>query len=150
MSTVTINDRNEITDLVSRLGVVLDEGRFDEMAALLVENATVHTPGGTAEGRNALVAQAIRNHPTDRRTQHVITNLLIDVDPSDTPAKAKVRANLLVHSAPLVGVPAPAVEFTLGEIYRFDVVRTSEGWRFSRVETEAIWMSGTMPPRSRT
>jgi hypothetical protein len=137
-------DRHEVTDLVSRLGVCLDEGRFDDMRSLFVEEATARTPGGTAEGRTALIAQAERNHGPDERIQHVITNVLVELDGD----RAKVRANLLVHFARSADsqerAPAPPIRFTLGEVYRFDVVRTAPGWRFSRVETIPVWMSGSL------
>lgn len=147
-ATVDVNlqqlvDRTEITDLVYRLGVSLDEGRFDEMRSLFVEEATARTPGGTAQGREALIAQASRNHRPDERIQHVTTNLLVELDGD----RAKVRANLVVQFAPPAdaGEPAlaPSVQFTLGEVYHFEVVRTSQGWRFSRVETSPVWMSGS-------
>ncbi len=131
-------DRSEITDLVYRLGVSLDERRFDEMRSLLVEEATACTPGGTAEGREAVIAQASRNHGRDERIQHVITNLLIELDGD----RAHVRAKLLVHFAPPADTSesrlAPPVQFTLGEVYQFEVDRTSRGWRFSRVETSPV------------
>jgi hypothetical protein len=65
-----------------------------------------------------------------------------------------VRANLVVHFAePLdEGRPAlaPPLQFTLGEVYRFAVVRTPDGWRLARIETTPVWASGTLPsgPRS--
>jgi SnoaL-like domain len=59
--------RNEITNLVYRLGAFLDERRFDEMRSLLVDAATVRTPGGTAEGREAVIDQACATtSPTNR------------------------------------------------------------------------------------
>jgi hypothetical protein len=158
MSTTTdttlqqLADHYEISDLVSRLGLVLDEGRFDEMRSLLVEDATARTPGGTAEGRDAMIAQASRNHRPDQPIQHLITNLLVDLDGD----RADARANLVVHFgppdgatagpvAPGPGAPlAPPVEFTLGEVYRFELVRTPEGWRFSRIETSPVWTAGTL------
>jgi 3-phenylpropionate/cinnamic acid dioxygenase small subunit len=88
-------DHNEITNLVYRLGAYLDDRRFDEMRSLFVEEATVRTPGGTAEGREALIAQAKRNHQPDEPTQHVITNVLVLLDGDH----AKVRANLVVNLA---------------------------------------------------
>jgi len=144
-------DRSEIADLVNRLGRVLDEGRFDEMRSLLVEDATARTPGGTAEGRDAMVAQASRNHRPEQAIQHLITNLLIDLDGD----RASARANLVVHFGPADGggsdsqggSPAPPVAFTLGEVYRFELVRTPDGWRFARVETTPVWMSGVLPVR---
>jgi hypothetical protein len=48
-----------------------------------------------------------------------------------------------VPSAAPEPVLAPPVQFSLGEVYRFEVVRTAEGWRFSRVETVPLWMSGS-------
>jgi hypothetical protein len=145
-------DRNEIADLVYRLGVCLDEGRFDEMGSLFVDDGTAKTPGGTAEGREALVAQAERNHRPDERIQHVTTNLLIEVDVDGD--LAKVRANLMVHFATATATAQPAdthgpalappIKFVLGEVYRFDVIRTPQGWRFSRVETTPVWMSGIL------
>ena len=104
-----LDDRAKVTDLVYRLGVYLDEGRFEEMHELLVEDATVSTPGGQAEGRDAVISQAQRNHRPGQRFQHVTTNVLVDLDGD----RAKVRANLVVHitipgDAPArAGAPAP-------------------------------------------
>jgi hypothetical protein len=153
-------DRSEITDLVNRLGMVLDEGRWAEMRALLAEDATARTPGGQAEGRDALVAQASRNHRPEQPIQHLITNLTIDLDGD----RATARANLVVHFGPAdigdgggrgdggdgrgavrpAALLAPAVELTMGEVYRFGLVRAAEGWRFERIETTPVWTSGTL------
>jgi len=139
-------DRSEIAELVNRLGTVLDEGRFDEMRSLLVEDATARTPGGQAEGREALVAQASRNHRPEQPIQHLITNLTVVLDGD----RASARANLVVHFGPAgggstaAGTLAPPVELTLGEVYRFGLVRTPEGWRFERIETTPVWTSGTL------
>ena len=143
----TLVDRYEITDLVHRLGAALDEGRFDDLGALVVDDATARTPGGTAVGRDALVAQAGRNHDPAEGIQHVITDVLVDLEGE----RASVRANLVVHfapAAPATGpIPAPPVQFTLGEVYRFEVVRTAAGWRFASIATEPVWMSGSPPAR---
>jgi hypothetical protein len=137
-------DRQEVTDLVYRLGACLDDGRFDDMRSLLVDEATVRTPGGTAEGLDALVAQARRNHTPDERVQHIITNLLLDLDGD----RGEVRANLVVPFASAAGddqpAPAPPAHLALGEIYRIDVVRMAAGWRLSRIEAVPVWMSGTL------
>ena len=150
-------DRDEITGLVDRLGVALDEGRFEDMRALLAEGATVRTPGGVSVGRDAVVAQAARNHPVEQPIQHVITNLVVDAGDSEGAAagdrdRARARANLVVYFGPLDGgraeagppaAPAPPVEYTTGEVYRFDLVRTDGGWRFAGIEATPLWRSGT-------
>lgn len=143
-----LHDRTEITDLVHRLGACLDGGRYDEMRELLTEDATVTTPGGHAEGREALIAQARRNHPDGQRFQHVITNVLIDLEDD----RAEVRANLVVHittSDEAIGdAPAPPPRCSIGEVYSFEFVRAPGGWRFSRIATVALWVSGNLPTRA--
>jgi SnoaL-like domain len=111
------------------------------MRSLPVEVATVRTPGGAAEGRDAVIAQARRNHQPDEPTQHVITDPIVELDGD----RAKVRANLVVNFAAPAhrdeSLPAPPRKYTLGETYHFDAVRTPEGWRLSSVETKPVWIS---------
>src|SRR4029453_18323374 len=78
---------------VARLCVCLDESGFDDMAGLLAGEATVRTVRGEVVGSDAVVEQARRTHPADQRFQHVITNLLVDLDGD----RATARANLEVH-----------------------------------------------------
>lgn len=127
-----LTDRQAITDLVSRLGLWLDEKRFYDTEALFTEDVTVATPGGRAQGVGLVAEQARRNHDYER-IQHVITNVLIDLDGD----RAQVRANLIATLVP--SAAEPAAHATLGERYRFDAVRTPQGWRLSRVEVDPIW-----------
>jgi hypothetical protein len=126
-------DRAEIEDLVHRLGASLDERRFDDLRGILVEDATARTPGGLAEGRDAMVAQARRNHPVEDRIQHVISDVLIDLDGDD----ATVRANLVATFIRADATSRP--HMVLGEVYRLHARRTADGWRLSSVETEPVW-----------
>ena len=130
-----MNDREEITDLISRLGAWLDDKRFDDTEPLFTDDVTVATPGGQSAGLERVVAQARRNHE-GAVTQHVITNVLVDVDGD----RATARANLIVTFAPDAGVPA-APRRTLGERYRFEAARTPAGWRLSRVEVTPVWVA---------
>lgn len=139
----SLQDRSDIGELVHRLGAALDDGRFDDLGALFVEDATASTPGGVAHGRAALVAQAARNHDPATGVQHVITGVLVDADGD----RAAVRANLVVHFAATEGAPVPPVAFSMGEVYRFDARRTPEGWRLASVATTPVWAAGTRPAR---
>ena len=125
-----LTDRREIADLVSRLGLWLDEGRFDEAPTILTDDVTVDTPGGQAEGIERVIAQARRNHQYDG-LQHMITNVLVDLDGNH----AAVRANLVATFVD------DAVVEQHGERYRFEAVRTADGWRLSRVEVRPVWIS---------
>jgi SnoaL-like domain len=134
--TTTLTDRVEIATLIDRLGLWLDEQRWSDAPAILTEDATASTLGGTARGRDAVVEQARRNHE-GKRTQHVITNVVVDLDGD----LATAGANLLVTFAP----EGPAAEplFQLGERYRFEATRTPDGWRLSAVEIRPLWRSAT-------
>jgi hypothetical protein len=127
-----LTDRQDLTDLVSRLGLWLDERRFDDPWSILTEDVTVATAGGSAQGIHRVAAQARRTHDVEN-LQHVITNVLIDLDGD----RASVRANLIVTFVPRADEPASHT--TRGERYRFAAVRTPHGWRLSRVEIDPIW-----------
>lgn len=127
--------RAELTDLVSRLGAALDEHRFDDLRELFTDDATATTPGGTAEGRDSVVAQATRNHVGVDRLQHVLTNVLVDLDGPDAATGATVRANLIAHFASADGVP----EQTIGGVYRFRVRATPAGWRIAALQVAPVW-----------
>lgn len=139
-----LTDRNEITDLVSRLGLWLDEKRFDEAPSIFTEDAAAQTPGGAVQGIALVAEQARRNHATVEQTQHIITNVLIDLDGDH----ATVQANLLVTFAYHANTPGP--HFTLGARYRFEAVRTPQGWRLSQVQITPVWASGTREGGAKT
>jgi hypothetical protein len=130
-----LHDRFAITDLVFSLGAALDEHRFDDLRDLFIEDATASTPGGFAQGRDAVIAQATRNHQHYARLQHTMTNLLIDLNGDH----ASVRANLRATFAGETGVP----EIGLGAVYGFQVQQTGQGWRFTSLEVTPIWRQTT-------
>jgi 3-phenylpropionate/cinnamic acid dioxygenase small subunit len=138
-------DREEITRLVYRLSAVLDEGRFEELPSIFTEDAAAQTPGGQAEGRDAVIAQAVRNHSPEDRIQHLLSNVLIEVAGDHAGVRANVLATFAT-AAPEARL-GPTPRFALGGIYRFNATRTPQGWRLSRVETHPIWASGDVPRR---
>ena len=119
-----LDDRQAVEDLVSRLGLWLDgETTLDQARAILAEDVSVSTPGGTAQGIENVVAQARRNHEVP--TQHVITNVLVDLDGD----RATAGANLIVHFPDSIQ----------GERYAFEARRDDEAWRLTRIVVEPIW-----------
>jgi hypothetical protein len=147
-TTTELLDRDEIATLVHRLGACLDEARFDDLRTLFTPDAVASTPGGVAEGIDAVIAQASRNHSPDDGIQHLISGVLVDPD-GDT---ATVRANLVVtfarrtpapaaSAASAASGPAPRAPAALGEVYRFAARRTPAGWRLTRVATTPVWVS---------
>ena len=126
-------DRQHIVDLVTSVGRCLDERDFEALRDLFTGDATIATPGGTVSGHDALVAQARRGHSRDKGIQHVITNHLVDIDGD----RASVRANLLVAFA--ASGPDDPQPFLLGEVYRFELRRSADGWRISSLSSTPVW-----------
>ena len=137
-------DRTDLADLLARQGLWLDELRFDETAEIFTEDATAKTPGGQAKGQEALIEQARRNHSRYELTHHTTSNVLIDLDGD----RAVVRANLVAYLIGKAAVPEPTL--TLGSRYRFEAVRTAQGWRFTSVEAIPVWRVGELPPNVAT
>ena len=124
-------DRADLVELVSRLGRCLDTRDFDGLRQVFAPDGRVVTLGGTAEGHDALVAQAARKH-SDGSVWHSVTGHVIDLD-DDT---ATIRANLLVAFADGIGDPAP---FVLGEVYDMEARRDDRGWRLTRMSATPVW-----------
>ncbi len=136
MTTIaTRTDRLDIERTIFSLGRCLDERDFEGLRDLFTDDAAVATPGGTATGHDALVDQARRRHSNDDGIQHVITNLLVDLDLDG--GRASVRANLLVSFAH--AGPADPAPFLLGEVYRFELRRGADDWRISRLSSTPVW-----------
>ena len=133
-----LTDRIELTELVARQGLWLDERTFADAGAIFTDDVSVVTQGGQAAGLADVVRQADRVHTRYDRTQHVTSNVLVDLAGD----RATVTANLV---ASFVNDPAPEPALVVGERYRFDAVRTPEGWRFSRVQITPLWRSGDLP-----
>lgn len=128
-------DRAALADLLARQGLWLDEQRYDDADTVFTEDATVNTQAGQSQGLQALADHARRVHAEFVATQHLTSGVLIDIDGD----RATVRANLI---AVLVRDSAAAEPAAVGERYRFEAVRTPDGWRFSRVEVTPIWRYG--------
>jgi ketosteroid isomerase-like protein len=133
---VELLDREAVSMLVHRVGACLDDARFDDLRQLLAEDVVVRTPGGVSEGVDAVLAQASRNHDAEERIQHVITDVLVDVDGD----RAEVRANLVVTFGR--GALSNPPYFVMGEIYEFRARRDADGWRLTSIATRAIWRQG--------
>ena len=142
-------DRAEIIDLVALLGACLDDGSFDDMAEVLAEDATVRTPGGRAEGRAAVIAQAGRTHPADQSFHHVSPTCgrsgRRPRHCARQPRRPRQRARR--RSRRCQRRLAPHRRRVIGDREgTTSAFRTPAGWRFSWIEIVPVWLSGTLPP----
>ena len=125
----TLADRAEITDLFVSLGRCLDEHDFDVLKDVLTEDCVGTTPGGTREGREALIDQARANHKDYDRLTHQFSSILVDVHGDTGSVRAYVTGSF-GHAAD------PRPERVLTGLYRNKVVRTGDGWRISELTVE--------------
>jgi 3-phenylpropionate/cinnamic acid dioxygenase small subunit len=128
-----VADQLLIERLLARQGRCLDEGDFDGLRALFTSDATVTTPGGTATGQDALVAQARNRHAPEDAIQHVITNVLTEVAGD----AASVRANVVVTFA-RGGLDDPA-PWGLGTVNRYRLQWVEDGWRIAALTSTPVW-----------
>ncbi|WUI03221.1 nuclear transport factor 2 family protein [Spirillospora sp. NBC_00431] len=133
MSTDTlIADRIEIADLLTRFALLLDERRWDDAAALLTDDVTVHSPrGGELHGVDQVVAFLRNGTVEGQHSQHTTTDLLVDVDGD----QAAASANSLVYYYR----DGQAPHFTGGLRQHFTAVRTPAGWRLREVHVKPAW-----------
>jgi hypothetical protein len=152
-------DRAELTELIFRVGVCLDEHRFEDLAGLFIEDGVVVTPTGAARGHAALVEHATASNAQFDRMQHVTTNVLIDFErehdstptpdsnadaDADTDADAdasitdhaRIRANIIATFCQGTDLHPVAVR---GGVSRGKAVRTPDGWRLTELEASPTW-----------
>lgn len=124
------SSEREIEHLLHRYADALDDGDLDAVADLLAE-ATVRDPSGAAiaSGRDevrALYEATTRLYPDGTpRTHHVITNVIIEVDPAD-PDRATGRARFTVLQA----TDGLALQPIIAGRYADRFERVDGTWRF--------------------
>ncbi|MGE0240278.1 MAG: nuclear transport factor 2 family protein [Parvibaculaceae bacterium] len=128
-------DRILIVDLITHIGVILDEGRFDNLRSVFTEDVVVRFGFPGVEPIDTVAAlMACRHRP--QRAYHLFTDHLIELSGD----RAQARASLTgVH---VRRDEAPGAQFDIGAHYRFEMVRTTDGWRISRMTTEAAGTAG--------
>jgi ketosteroid isomerase-like protein len=127
-----LTDHNEIQRQITRIGAMLDNHDFPNATQLFTEDVAIQTPGGTAYGLEAAMAQATRNH-AKFTTQHIISNVLIDLDGDTASARADVVATFIAKDDP------DARRSSVAGSYAYILVRTGAGWRVSELSMKPLW-----------
>ncbi|MBV8737920.1 MAG: nuclear transport factor 2 family protein [Alphaproteobacteria bacterium] len=120
-----IEDKDAIRELMAEYCFHLDDGHYDDMAALFTEDGTWDTAFGKATGRAAIAklaadirARAGANRP---RAAHLVTNIIITLDG----AQAQVRSNWMVMQNSPEGPKIGS-----GGGYNDDIVQRDGRWLF--------------------
>jgi 3-phenylpropionate/cinnamic acid dioxygenase small subunit len=118
-------EKDAIREVLAEYCFRLDDGRFDEMAALFTEGGTWETAFGTATGRQAIaeLARSLRTRVAEPRPRavHLVTNIVITLDGE----RATIRSNWMVMQnspeGPRIGS---------GGAYNDEMVKEDAVWLF--------------------
>ena len=120
-----VEDKDAIRELLAEYCFRLDDGRYDDMAALFTEDGTWDTAFGKATGRAAIAELArslrVRAGPDRPRAVHLVTNIAIALDG----ARARVRSNWMVMQNSPTGPKIGS-----GGAYSDDIVERDGRWLF--------------------
>lgn len=132
-------DRQDVTEVILRLGRWLD-GHGGDPRQIYDQDVAVRSPRGQVRGIGQVLAVVTPSEESVERTQHRVTDLLIDVDGD----AATVHANQLVHFFRVGAAP----HRTSGLRVEYGLVRRAAGWRLASMEMELEWLEGeAVPPR---
>ncbi|MCE0536268.1 nuclear transport factor 2 family protein [Kineosporia rhizophila] len=128
----TLTDRIEIADLFAKLSRLLDEQRFDDLHTVYHRDIEALSPRGELRGLEELTS-SMNEHKVDGELhQHVHGDVLVHLDGD----RAETTANQLVFFY-RAGDP-PHREAGLRSAAT--AVRTPQGWRFSRMHIQLLWL----------
>jgi 3-phenylpropionate/cinnamic acid dioxygenase small subunit len=134
MSTnAVIADRIEIADLFTRLARLLDEKRWEDAGTVFTDDVAVRSPrAGEIRGIDKVVGFMRQAEVEGEHTQHVTTDLLVDVDGD----RAAASANSLVYFYR----DGLAPHLTSGLRLACTAVRTPAGWRLRESRIMLGWL----------
>jgi hypothetical protein len=134
-----------IHQLLGRYGHTIDHRRWDEFAALWVEDSSIDYRGGTGaverSGREAIV-EWFRTIEAHHPPAHHVTNIVVD-ETADPGGPVAVHSKFI---APFTRDGHEPKRLYGGD-YHDIVVRTPDGWKFSHKQCLPRWNLAVVPDR---
>lgn len=122
-------DRAELTELVSFHSLWVDEARWDETDQLFTEDCAIAARAGEFRGRDKVIDLVRTRHGEYAQTLHTKGNLVIELAGDTATVRAHDVAIYLLDDK---------TEAVASAIHRYQARRTSDGWRFERLEVEPV------------
>ncbi|GAA3435889.1 nuclear transport factor 2 family protein [Kutzneria kofuensis] len=133
------DDRGDITQLIYKFYDNMEKNQYDKEKDVLADGVTVKNPGGgVTTGADKVIANASAAAKNEDRTQHVVTNVIVDVNGDKATAQADVD-QLFGSSKTPQGKLAPEPTMRLSSKMHFEATRTANGWRVSHIEGDLLW-----------
>lgn len=127
-------DRQALRDLVARLNMHGDHGRFDALAACFTPAGRLRWHTGEGMGRQGIVAAIIAgaSNPAVTLVRHHLTTMDFDVADGGTEAMGRICFLVITNAGP-----------DHAGIYLDRYRRTAEGWRIDDREIRILWQATT-------
>jgi len=134
-------DRAEIDDLIVRYATAVDTRDWELLDRVFADGAEIdYRPnGGPIASYPAMVELLAASLEPFAATQHVMTNMAIDVQGDD----ATVRFYRVGHMVLLIDGAEEMLDE--GGFYDLVVHRTPAGWRITSLRAGIVWLSGHWP-----
>jgi hypothetical protein len=133
----SLTDKQEIAELVIRYSTALDGCDWDLLKQCFVDDpvfdADGYPPITDFETIRDSVSMALGGLDA---SQHYVTNIAVELDGDRASVVSYLQAQHVRASA---GIEP---NFLVAGIYRDDVVRTPNGWRFSHRRLKVVWTLG--------
>jgi 3-phenylpropionate/cinnamic acid dioxygenase small subunit len=134
---VVMSDRDDVVEIMTRYGVMIDRRDWDGLAACFTDDCVADYQGWGEFHGGREVSDFCRTSvdPLDA-TQHLFGNFLVELDGDGASVQYYVQAQHFRASAP------GGATFTVGGHYDNTARRTREGWRISSFVFRATWTAG--------
>lgn len=122
-----LSDRLAITDLIARYAVLVDTGRWDDVAALFTPDARIDFSafGAPVMGVDELRSFLAESLAVFRRTQHLMGLPVVDVAGDTATARTPCLNPMVIDDGDRT------TAWLIGLWYDDEFHRTDAGWRFS-------------------
>jgi SnoaL-like domain len=140
-----LTDRQEIADLCARYMFALDRKDWSLLATCFTDAPVFIHPGGHADGFSAILARARGALEPLDASQHLLGNVLLDVDVDADSARATCYFQAQHVRA---GTPGGDMYIIAGS-YTDTLTRTADGWKIAERVQEYLWRDGNRAVVSR-
>jgi len=129
-------DKYQIADLCARYAYALDQKDWSALRACFTDAPVFVHPGGRIEGVDGIVGRARGALEPLDASQHLLGNIVIDVDCDDATSICYFQAQHV-----RAGTPGGDTYLIAGR-YADRLVRTSQGWLIAERVQAYLWRDG--------
>jgi hypothetical protein len=132
-----LSDKQEIVELVLRYSTALDTRDWTMLESCFAEDAAFDADGfAPIHGAAAIRDTASSALAGLDASQHFVTNITVALDSETATVTSYLQAQHVRASA------GDDPNFLVAGIYRDNVTRTPNGWRFSHRRLQVLWTTG--------